>query len=353
MFYTSGRTSNEAAFLYQLFVRQLGTNNLPDCSDMCHESSGVGLREALGAGKGTVQLVDFDAADAMFVIGQNPGTNHPRMLTTLQAAARRGCRIVSINPLPEAALVRFRHPQSPMDMLGPGTRIAALHLPVRIGGDIALLKAICKELLEEEARHPGSVLDRSFIDQHTDGFEAFAADIAAEPWDELLEESGVSRALVQEAAGVARAARRIIACWAMGLTQHRHAVANIQGVVNLLLLGGNIGRPGAGVCPVRGHSNVQGDRTMGIFEHVDDLFLDRLGQQFGFSPPRRPGLDTVGTIRAMNEGRVRRVLRPRRQLPVGHPRHRADGRRAGPLPADRPGLDQAQPGAPGHRRGPP
>jgi molybdopterin-dependent oxidoreductase alpha subunit len=304
VFYTSGRTSNEAAFLYQLFVRQLGTNNLPDCSDMCHESSGVALREVLGAGKGTVQLADFDACDAVFVIGQNPGTNHPRMMTTLQAAARRGCRIVSINPLPEAALVRFRHPQSPIEVLGTGTRIAALHLPVRIGGDVALLKAIGKALLEEEARQPGSVLDRAFIDRHTEGFEAFAADLAAEPWSDLLDESGVDRALVQQAADIARDARRIIACWAMGLTQHRHAVANIQGVVNLLLLGGNIGRPGAGVCPVRGHSNVQGDRTMGIFEHVDDPFLDRLGQCFGFQPPRRPGVDTVGAIRAMSEGRV-------------------------------------------------
>jgi molybdopterin-dependent oxidoreductase alpha subunit len=226
-------------------------------------------------------------------------------LTTLQAAARRGCRIVSINPLPEAALVRFRHPQSPMELLGSGTRIATLHLPVRIGGDIALLKAIAKELLEEEARQPGAALDRPFIARHTEGFETFAADIAAEPWDELLAESGVERPLVRQAAEVVLGADRIIACWAMGLTQHRHAVANIQGLVNLLLLGGNIGRAGAGVCPVRGHSNVQGDRTMGIFEHVDHGFLDRLGQQFGFAPPRRPGLDTVGAIRAMSEGHVR------------------------------------------------
>ncbi len=304
VFYTSGRTSNEAAFLYQLFVRQLGTNNLPDCSDMCHESSGVALRESIGAGKGTVQLADFDEADAIFVIGQNPGTNHPRMLGTLQAAARRGCRIVSINPLAEAGLVRFRHPQNPLEILGPGTRMAALHLPVRIGGDIALLKALAKELLEEEARHPGTVLDRAFIAAGTEGFQAFADDIAAEPWAELLEESGIARPLVRQAAEVLLGARRVIACWAMGLTQHRHGVANIQGVVNLLLLGGHIGRPGAGVCPVRGHSNVQGDRTMGIFEHVDEPFFGRLGQRFGFSPPRRPGFDTVKTIHAMVEGRV-------------------------------------------------
>jgi molybdopterin-dependent oxidoreductase alpha subunit len=304
VFYTSGRTSNEAAFLYQLFVRQLGSNNLPDCSNMCHESSGVALRETLGVGKGTVQLDDFARADAIFIIGQNPGTNHPRMLTTLQEAARRGCPIVSINPLPEAALVRFRHPQHPLELLGPGTAIATLHLPVRVGGDVALLKGIMKEVLAEEARAPGTVLDRRFIEQRTEGFAAFRAALDAEPWALLEEESGVERALIQQAAAVAAGARRLIACWAMGLTQHRHAVANIQEVVNLLLLGGHLGRPGAGACPVRGHSNVQGDRTMGIWEKMDDAFLDRLGARFGFAPPRAHGLDTVGAIRAMHEGRA-------------------------------------------------
>jgi molybdopterin-dependent oxidoreductase alpha subunit len=304
VFYTSGRTSNEAAFLYQLFVRQLGTNNLPDCSNMCHESSGVALRETIGVGKGTVQLEDFALADAIFIIGQNPGTNHPRMLTTLQEAARRGCRIVSINPLPEAGLTRFRHPQSPLELLGPGTPLASLHLPVAVGGDVALLKGLCKELLEEEARRPGSVVDRAFVARHTDGFEAFAADLAAERWDAIVEESGVSRDLIRQAAEIAWQSRRLIACWAMGLTQHRNAVANIEEVVNFLLLGGHLGRPGAGACPVRGHSNVQGDRTMGIWERMDDGFLDRLGRRFAFSPPRHHGLDTVQAIHAMAEGRA-------------------------------------------------
>lgn len=308
VFYTSGRTSNEAAFLWQLFVRQLGTNNLPDCSDLCHESSGVALRESLGAGKGSVQLDDFARADAIFVIGQNPGTNHPRMLTTLQAAARRGCAIVSINPLPEAALVRFRHPQSPLELLGRGTQIATLHLPVRINGDVAVLQGLCKEILDEDQRRGGQVLDRAFIDRYTEGFAAYAEALQARRWDDIVEESGVSRALIRRAAEIAISSQATIACWAMGLTQHRNAVANVQEVVNFLLLRGNVGRAGAGVCPVRGHSNVQGDRTMGIAEQMDDAFLDRLGARFGFSPPRRRGLDTVGAIAAMHAGQVKVLL---------------------------------------------
>ncbi len=304
VFYTSGRTSNEAAFLYQLFVRQFGTNNLPDCSNMCHESSGWALRETIGVGKGTVQLEDFELADAIFVIGQNPGTNHPRMLTTLQEAARRGCRIVSINPLPEAALNRFQHPQEPWAFAGGGTPIATLHLPVRINGDVALLQGICKEILEEEARRSGDVVDQRFIDAHTDGFDDYKAALAALGWDTLVADSGVARADIRRAAEVAWNSKRTIACWAMGLTQHKNAVANIQEIVNLLLLGGHLGRPGAGVCPVRGHSNVQGDRTMGIWERMDDAFLDRLGAHFGFSPPRRHGLDTVNAISAMADGRA-------------------------------------------------
>jgi len=306
VFYSSGRTSNEAAFLYQLFVRQYGTNNLPDCSDMCHESSGVALRETLGVGKGTVQLDDFDQADTIFILGQNPGTNHPRMLTTLQQAARRGCRIVSINPLAEVALSRFRHPQSPLEMLGRGTPIACLHLPVRIGGDIALLKGIAKAMLELEARRPASmpVVDRAFVERYTEGFPELAAHLQDEPWTLLEQESGIDRQRMAEAAEIAASSRRMIACWAMGLTQHRHAVAGIQQVVNLLLLGGHFGRPGSGACPVRGHSNVQGDRTMGIFEHVDGPFLDRLETRFRFQAPRRPGLDTVAAIGAMGSGRA-------------------------------------------------
>jgi molybdopterin-dependent oxidoreductase alpha subunit len=308
VFYTSGRTSNEAAFLYQLFVRLFGTNNLPDCSDMCHESSGVALRETVGVGKGTVQLSDFEQCDAIFVLGQNPGTNHPRMLTALKHAAERGCEIVAINPLAEAALVRFRHPQEPEDLLGEGTAIASLHLPVRIGGDAALLKGVMKEILAEsdQARASGAraVLDEAFIAEHTDGFAAFRAALDAVPWEDIVRESGVERPLIRQAAEVWLRSRRIIACWAMGLTQHKESVATIQEVVNLLLLGGHIGRPGAGLCPVRGHSNVQGDRTMGIVEKPEPAFLDRLGERFHFQPPRAAGLDTIDTIHAMLQGRV-------------------------------------------------
>jgi molybdopterin-dependent oxidoreductase alpha subunit len=304
-FYTSGRTSNEAAFLYQLFVRQLGTNNLPDCSNLCHESSGVALKEAIGVGKGTVQLSDFEQADAIFLIGQNPGTNHPRMLTTLQRAAARGCKIVSINPLPEAALMRFAHPQEPLEVLAGGTPISTLFLPVRIDGDAALFKALMKELLGFERRQPGAVFDWEFIRAHTEGIEALIADLDAADLGDLCEVAGISREQLRAAAEIARGARRIICCWAMGLTQHKAAVATIQQVVNFLLLGGHLGRPGAGACPVRGHSNVQGDRTMGIAPHMDEGFLARLESRFGFRAPRRTGLDTVGTIEAMLDGRVK------------------------------------------------
>lgn len=305
-FYTSGRTSNEAAFLYQLFVRQFGTNNLPDCSNMCHESSGVALRETIGVGKGTVQLEDFELCDAIFIIGQNPGTNHPRMLTTLQRAAERGCAIVSINPLAEVALSRFRHPQNPLDIVGAGTSIAGLHLPVRIGGDAALLKGIMKELLErDEQPGPDKFVDREFIRTQTVGFAAFREALDAVSWDDIVESSGIERLQIRAAADIALGSRRIICCWAMGLTQHKEAVATIQEVVNFLLLGGHIGRPGAGACPVRGHSNVQGDRTVGIVEKPDPAFLDRLERHFGFAPPRHHGFDTVGTIQAMLDRRLK------------------------------------------------
>jgi molybdopterin-dependent oxidoreductase alpha subunit len=299
-FYTSGRTSNEAAFLYQLFARQLGTNNLPDCSNMCHESSGRGLSEVLGVGKGTVSLDDFEKADAIFVIGQNPGTNHPRMLTTLQAAAKRGATIVSVNPLPEAGTMRFQHPQDVFGMLGAGTELARLHLPVKVNGDVAVLKGIMKEML---ARQDG--VDRAFVDEHTDGFEAFRAALDATRWEDVLEASGVSREKIAEAARIACEAKALVACWAMGITQHRNGVANVQEIANFLLLKGNVGRPGAGACPVRGHSNVQGDRTMGISERMGDDFLDRLGAAFSFEPPRRHGHDTVQTIGAMERGDVK------------------------------------------------
>jgi molybdopterin-dependent oxidoreductase alpha subunit len=303
-FYTSGRTSNEAAFLYQLFARLFGTNNLPDCSNMCHESSGAALSETIGVGKGTVSLADFDLADAIFIIGQNPGTNHPRMLTTLQAAAKRGCRIVSINPLPETGLVAFRHPQHPWEFLGSGTPIACLHLPVRVNGDVAVMKGIMKAMFEEERARPGEVLDRGFIDECTQGFEAFRTALEQTAWQDIIEASGVSRESMGQAAAIAATAKNTICCWAMGLTQHKNAVANIQEVVNFLLLRGNMGRPGAGACPVRGHSNVQGDRTMGVWEAMPDAFLDKLGKEFHFEPPRKHGYDTVKTIAAMHAGRV-------------------------------------------------
>lgn len=304
-FYTSGRASNEAAFLYQLFVRQFGTNNLPDCSNMCHESSGRALTETIGVGKGTVTLDDFALADAIFIIGQNPGTNHPRMLSTLREAKRRGCRIVHINPLPETGLRRFKHPQKPSDLIGGGTELSDLFLQVRINGDVPLLKGIMKEVLEEERRRPGRVLDHRFIEEKTHGFEEFARSLEEQDWDALVEGSGVARDEMRAAARVFIESERTIVCWAMGLTQHRNAVANIQEIVNLLLLRGQMGRPGAGACPVRGHSNVQGDRTMGIWERPTDAFLDALEREFAFEPPRRHGLDTVETIKAMHDGRVK------------------------------------------------
>ncbi len=300
IFYTSGRTSNEAAFLYQLFVRQFGTNNLPDCSNMCHESSGTALTETIGVGKGTVTLDDFALADAIYIIGQNPGTNHPRMLTTLQQAKRRGCRIVHINPLPETGLHAFKHPQDVLHLIGAGTQLADLFLQVSINGDVALLQGVMKEVLAAEAARPGAVLDHEFINAHTNGFAEFAAALEAIDWPELETESGLTRAEMRAAADIYVNAERVIVCWAMGLTQHKNAVANIQEIVNLLLLRGNIGRAGAGACPVRGHSNVQGDRTMGIWERPTTTFLDSLAREFNFAPPRAHGYDTVNAIKAMH-----------------------------------------------------
>lgn len=296
IFYTSGRTSNEAAFLYQLFVRMYGTNNLPDCSNMCHESSGYGLRETIGVGKSTVTLEELENTDCIFVIGQNPGTNHPRMLSSLQTAVNKGATIVSINPLPEVGLQRFKHPQQILSVLGSGTAMAKLLLQVRINGDVAVLKGIMKLLVEADA------LDHPFIQEHTSGYEGFAAALAQTSWDEILKESGVSRAKIAEAAEIVKKSKNMIICWAMGLTQHKNAVENVRELVNLLLLRGNIGRQNAGVCCVRGHSNVQGDRTMGIWERMDEGFMDRLGQEFHFDAPRRPGYNTVESIKAMHDG---------------------------------------------------
>jgi len=313
-FYTSGRTSNEAAFLYQLFVRQFGTNNLPDCSNMCHESSGTAMVQSIGVGKSTVVFDDFDVADTIFIIGQNPGTNHPRMLTALERAKRNGATIVSINPMPETGLMRVNNPNPqeastplafPYELLGPGAELSDLHLAVRVNGDVALLKAIMKGVLEEESRRPGEVLDHLFIERHTHGFEAFADDLRSLDWDDLVDASGVPLDEILAAASIAARAKRMIACWSMGLTQHRNGVDNVASALNLLLLGGNIGRPGAGACCVRGHSNVQGDRTMGIWERMNPGFLDALRDEFGFEPPREDGLDSVESIAAMYDGRVK------------------------------------------------
>ncbi|MFJ7336342.1 FdhF/YdeP family oxidoreductase [Streptomyces sp. NPDC101116] len=304
-FYTSGRASNEAAFVYQLFVRLLGTNNLPDCSNMCHESSGSALTETIGIGKGSVRLEDLYEADLILVVGQNPGTNHPRMLSALETAKDRGARIISVNPLPEAGLLRFKNPQRPSGVLGSGTQLTDLFLPIRLGGDQALFQAFNRMLLEAEDDAPGQVLDHGFITAHTHGFEDFADQARKTSWGDVLEATGLPARKIREAFQEILAAGKIVVCWAMGLTQHRHSVPTIRDVVNFLLLRGNIGRAGAGLCPVRGHSNVQGDRTMGIHEKPDAAFLDALGAEFGFEPPRSHGHDAVATIRAMRDGRVR------------------------------------------------
>jgi molybdopterin-dependent oxidoreductase alpha subunit len=309
-FYTSGRTSNEAAFLYQLFARLYGTNNMPDCSNMCHEPTSVGLPESIGIGKGTVVLDDFERADAIFVFGQNPGTNSPRMMTELHNASRRGAPIIVFNPLKERALQRFAAPQDPIEMATFGsTRIASEYCQVRVGGDVAALKGIMRLVLEADdaARNAGqpSVLDRTFIAEHTEGFEAFAADLRKTAWDEILASSGLSRAQLERVARTYMQSKAVIACYGMGITQHRLGTDTVQQVVNLLFLRGNIGRPGAGICPVRGHSNVQGDRTVGIDEKPNAAFLDRLGRAFDFDPPRAHGHNVVRAIEAMLEGRAK------------------------------------------------
>lgn len=299
IFYTSGRTSNEAAFVYQLFVRELGTNNLPDCSNMCHESSGTALLETIGIGKGTVSLDDLVAADLIVVAGQNPGTNHPRMLSTLEVAKERGARVVSVNPLPEAGLQTFRNPQTVRGVVGGGTPLADRHLAVRLGGDQALFQAVGHLLLERGA------VDREFVEAHTSGFEAYAAARAEIDWPTTLLATGLTEDEIRAFASEVEAAERVVVCWAMGITQHRHAVATIQDMLNVLLLGGHIGREGAGVCPVRGHSNVQGDRTMGIFERPAAGFLDALDAEFGISSPREHGVDSVDAVRALRDRRAK------------------------------------------------
>lgn len=302
IFYTSGRTSNEAAFLYQLFVRQYGTNNLPDCSNMCHESSGVALSESLGIGKGSVKLDDLYQAEVIIILGQNPGTNHPRMLSALQKAKANGAIIISINPLPEAGLMGFSNPQQVTGLLGISTPLTDLFLQAKINGDMAVVQAIEHLLVAEEEKNPGSVFDRDFIREKTVGYDALINHLKNQRVEDLAQKSGVDLARIREAAALIKNKKKIIACWAMGLTQHRNAVDTIKEVVNLLLLKGSIGKPGAGTCPVRGHSNVQGDRTMGIWERPTPAFLERLGENFDFTPPQHHGYDVVKAIKAMHEG---------------------------------------------------
>jgi molybdopterin-dependent oxidoreductase alpha subunit len=299
LFYTSGRTSNEAAFLFQLFAREFGTNNLPDCSNMCHESSGSALTETIGIGKGSVSLEDLHQADLIIVAGQNPGTNHPRMLSALEKAKAAGAKIISVNPLPEAGLERFKNPQTPRGMV-KGVALNDLFLQIRIGGDQALFRLLNKLILESDG-----AVDETFVREHTHGYEEFAAAARAADWDETLAATGLDRAEIERALAMVLASQRTIVCWAMGLTQHKHAVQTIREVVNFLLLRGDIGRPGAGVCPVRGHSNVQGDRTMGIFERPSAAFLDALEKEFGFAPPRHHGFDVVRSIQALRDGQAK------------------------------------------------
>ncbi|MRX11177.1 FdhF/YdeP family oxidoreductase [Pseudoduganella sp. FT25W] len=309
-FYTSGRTGNEAAFLFQLFVRMYGTNNFPDCSNMCHEPTSRGLPGTVGIGKGTVTLEDFEHADTLLIFGQNPATNHPRMMNELRDCARRGATIVSINPLRERGLERFTSPAHPLEMLtGSTTTISTMFVQPKLSGDFALIKAVAKRLVErdDEALATGApgVLDREFIARHTTGFEAFEQDLRAESWELLLAESGVPRIQIDQLTGIYIRGKNVISTWGMGLTQHKNALKTIQMLSNLMMMRGQIGRLGAGLCPVRGHSNVQGDRTMGIEEKPAKAFLDRLRKVFNFEPPREHGLDTVDSIQAMLDGRVK------------------------------------------------
>ncbi|MGA8117280.1 MAG: FdhF/YdeP family oxidoreductase [Actinocatenispora sp.] len=301
VFYTSGRTSNEAAFCYQLFARAFGTNNMPDCSNMCHESSGTALTETIGIGKGSVTLEDVHGADLLVIVGQNPGTNHPRMLTALEQAKRNGARIVAVNPLPEAGLINFRNPQRPSGLVGRGTPLADEYLQVRLGGDLALFAALGHLLLAAEDAAPGTVVDQDFVAGYTDGYDEYRRARAELDWDAVLAATGLTRQSIERVAELLTGAQRTIVCWAMGLTQHRESVPTIREIVDVQLLRGMIGRPGAGLCPVRGHSNVQGDRTMGIWEKLP-AWAPRLGDEFGIRVPARTGHDTVGAIRALRDG---------------------------------------------------
>ena len=319
-FYTSGRASNEAAFLYQLFVREFGTNNFPDCSNMCHEATSVGLPKSIGIGKGTVSLEDFDEADLILSIGHNPGTNHPRMMTTLRDASRRGVPILVFNPLKERALERFAAPQSPIEMATlSSTDIATQYHLVRVGGDAAALKGIMKALIALDEAGGGTVLDHAFIAQHTNGYAAFAADLAATSWTAIEQRSGLTRQVLEQTAAIYAKSNACIVAYGMGVTQHRHGTENVQQIANLLLLRGNFGKPGAGICPLRGHSNVQGDRTVGISEVPPAALLDGIERVFGFAPPRLPGHNAVEALQAMHDGRSKVLVCLGGNLPIAMP----------------------------------
>ena len=296
IFYTSGRTSNEAAFLWQLLARRIGTNNLPDCSNMCHESSGVALSESIGIGKGTVTLDDFNSADLIIVVGQNPGTNHPRMLTALRDAKKKGASIISVNPLVETGMKKFKHPQNPVEMLGFGSSIADKHLRVKINSDQALFRAFSKSIIESDN------IDEDFINKYTNGFENFRKIAIDSRYEEISEITGIPLQEILEISQKVSKSKSTIVCWAMGITQHKNSVATIQEIVNFLLLGGNIGRKGAGVCPVRGHSNVQGDRTVGINHKPSPDFINNLERSTGIRSPEKHGFDSVEAVKAMEKG---------------------------------------------------
>jgi formate dehydrogenase major subunit len=304
VFYTSGRTANETAFMYQLFARSIGTNNLPDCSNMCHESSGSALNPTIGIGKGTVSLEDIHNAELIFVVGQNPGTNHPRMLSALADCKSNGGKIVAVNPLPEAGLFNFKDPQSISGVIGNGSSLADEFLPIKVGGDLALFQALGHLLLEEEERVPGSVVDHAFVTANTEGFDAYRAARKDLDWAEIEIATGLSRLQISTIAQMLVKSKATIICWALGLTQQPHSVDTIKEIINLLLLQGNFGKPGAGACPVRGHSNVQGDRTMGIWEKPKEWLLAALDQEFGIVSPREHGLDSVETVEAFENDDV-------------------------------------------------
>ena len=308
-FYTSGRLSNEASFMYQLFVREYGTNNMPDCSNMCHESSGVALLDTIGLGKGSVTLEDFNETEVILLMGINPATNMPRMLDNLQKAKKNGAKIIAVNPLKEAGLLGFNNPQQLMGIVDStinkgATKMADLFLQVKINGDMAALQAIEKLLLEAEAKAPGTVLDQDFINRHTVGLDGLKTHLAEQSLESLAEAAGLPAEQLIAAAELLRDKKKIIICWAMGITQHKNGVDTIKEIVNLILLKGALGKPGAGLCPVRGHSNVQGNRTMMIWEKPPGWYLDKLKEVFGFEPPREHGVDVVECIKAMHEGKI-------------------------------------------------